>query len=372
MLSAPRRRRRSMHDPDEWWIERRLLARKLLDAGRPPDRLSRRARRRRRRPRRIYRVEHEFTAGWIALRFLNDPSAAAQHFARIGARHHQSDHARARRILAGRAAEAAGRNSEARAHYQAAAQYPTAYYGQIARARLGLSELALRRPPEPAHRAALMNLEVVRAVQTSLRGRRARPGRSRSSPTSPTSAVDAGALVAIAEIARKNDDARAMLLLGKAALDRGFAFDVYAFPTIGIPEFRIVGPPVDKSVVYAIARQESAFNPRAVSSAKALGLMQVLPGTGRHDRQEIRLAVRPEAAAVRSGLQRPDGRRRARRPARGLSRLLHPLLRRLQCRPRPREAVDRDATAIRAIPMSIRSTGSSASRSPRRATTCSA
>jgi soluble lytic murein transglycosylase len=33
--------------------------------------------------------------------------------------------------------------------------------------------------------------------------------------------------------------------------------------------------------VFAIARQESAFNPRAVSSAKALGLMQVLPGTGR-------------------------------------------------------------------------------------------
>jgi soluble lytic murein transglycosylase len=93
--------------------------------------------------------------------------------------------------------------------------------------------------------------------------------------------VDAGALVAIAEIAKRNDDARAMLLLGKAALNRGFAFDIYAFPTNGIPEFRMVGPNVDKSVIFAIARQESAFNPRAVSSAKALGLMQVLPGTGR-------------------------------------------------------------------------------------------
>ena len=53
----------------------------------------------------------------------------------------------------------------ARAHYQAAAQYPTAYYGQIARARLGLNELGLHRPPEPTNRAQLMNLEVVRAVQ---------------------------------------------------------------------------------------------------------------------------------------------------------------------------------------------------------------
>ena len=33
--------------------------------------------------------------------------------------------------------------------------------------------------------------------------------------------------------------------------------------------------------MFAIARQESAFNPRAVSSANALGLMQVLPGTGK-------------------------------------------------------------------------------------------
>ena len=85
----------------------------------------------------------------------------------------------------------------------------------------------------------------------------------------------------VAEVARKYDDARAMLLIGKGALRRGFALDAYAFPTNGIPDFRMVGPAVDKSVVYSIARQESAFNPRAVSSANALGLMQVLPGTGK-------------------------------------------------------------------------------------------
>jgi soluble lytic murein transglycosylase len=32
----------------------------------------------------IYKTEQEFTAGWIALRFLHDPATAAQHFARIG------------------------------------------------------------------------------------------------------------------------------------------------------------------------------------------------------------------------------------------------------------------------------------------------
>ena len=51
----------------------------------------------------------------------------------------------------GRAAEAAGEVEEMRAQYEAAARYSTAYYGQLARARLGLYDVvSLRSPPEPA------------------------------------------------------------------------------------------------------------------------------------------------------------------------------------------------------------------------------
>jgi soluble lytic murein transglycosylase len=278
LQSAPRSASQQ-YNLDEWWVERRLVARKLLDLGEnhiayqvardalPPTKEN-------------LRAEHEFTAGWIALRFAANPKAAYQHFARVGEGTNNPITLARGEYWQGRAAEAAGNTSAARAHYQAAAQYPTAYYGQIARARLGLSELGLRRPPESAHRAALMNLEVVRAVQLLY----AVDARELVIPfvsDLADKAVDAGALVVIAEIARKNNDARAMLLIGKAALNRGYAFDVYAFPTNGIPEFRMVGPAVDKSVVFAIARQESAFNPKAVSAAKALGLMQVLPGTGK-------------------------------------------------------------------------------------------
>jgi soluble lytic murein transglycosylase len=83
MLSAPHEVAQ-IYDPDAWWVERQLLARKLLDTYAAPKayRIVRDA-----APptKENSRVEQEFTAGWIALRFLKDPAIAAQHFTRITA-----------------------------------------------------------------------------------------------------------------------------------------------------------------------------------------------------------------------------------------------------------------------------------------------
>ena len=89
-------------------------------------------------------------------------------------------------------------------------------------------------------------------------------------------------LAAIGEVAARHKDARAMVLLGKAALGRGLPLDHYAFPTVGIPDYRAIGPAVEPAIVYAIARQESTFNPKIISSARAMGLMQVTPAAGRY------------------------------------------------------------------------------------------
>src|SRR5258708_22437685 len=163
ILTAPRVAA-ALHDTNEWWTERRVLARKLLDEG--EHQLAYRVARDAVTPSKdSYMWEHEFTAGWIALRFTNNPQAAYQHFARM-AQDTTSPTTLARaEYWQGRAAEAAGRTSDARTHYQQAARFPTAYYGQIAPAKLGLDDLVLRRPPEPANRGALMNLEVVRPAQ---------------------------------------------------------------------------------------------------------------------------------------------------------------------------------------------------------------
>ena len=53
---------------------------------------------------------------------------------------------------------------------------------------------------------------------------------------------DPDALAGLGELASRNSDARGMLLLGKAALNRGLPFDFYAYPVVGIPPFKRSGP----------------------------------------------------------------------------------------------------------------------------------
>ena len=277
MLSAPKDPGR-LYNLDEWWIERRLLSRKMLDIGehRTAYLIARDAA----LPARdIYKTEQEFTAGWIALRFLNDPATGAQHFARIGVGSVNPTALARAGYWQGRAAEAAGRAQEARAAYTRAAEQSTSYYGQLARAKLGLPQIALNGVPG-ARARGIERLEIVRAVQLLY----ALDERELAIPVFGDMGEngDPDALVGLGELAARNSDARGMLLLGKAALNRGLPFDFYAYPVTGIPSFKPIGPEVEQGVIYAIARQESAFNPAVVSPAQAYGLMQVTPDAARY------------------------------------------------------------------------------------------
>jgi soluble lytic murein transglycosylase len=277
MMSLPKDPGR-LHNLDEWWIERRLLSRKLLDTG--ESRTAYLIARDATLPTRdIYQTEQQFTAGWIALRFLTDPATAAQHFARIGVGSVNPTALARAGYWQGRAAEAAGRAHEARAAYTRAAEQSTSYYGQLARAKLGLPQIALNGAPGGRSRGG-ERLEIVRAVQLLYQlGER---GIAIPIFADLGENGDPDALVGLGELASRNGDARGMLLLGKDALNRGLPFEFYAYPMTGIPPFKQFGPEVERSIVYAIARQESGFNPAVVSPAKAYGLMQVTPDAGRY------------------------------------------------------------------------------------------
>jgi soluble lytic murein transglycosylase len=270
----------AQQDTDQWWRERRLLSRKLLDLGKfqtaydvvspaaLPD-----------NP--YYRADVHFMSGWIALRYLDDAKTAAAHFARIDEGQSNPIVLARAAYWRGRAAEALGDTAAMQADFEAAARYPTAYYGQLALARLGREGVDLRAPSPAATadgggladervRAADMLYEigegdVVRYFATDL----------------AEESSDFGVLEALGELTGRRNDARAMLQIGKIGLGRGLALDHYAFPAIGIPNHTPIAPDIGRSMTYSVARTESAFDQRDKSPANAVGLMQVTPEAGR-------------------------------------------------------------------------------------------
>lgn len=273
-------------DGDQWWVERRMLARKLLDQGDAKD--AYRIAREHGAQSNAQKIEAEFHAGWIALRFLDDPGTAAEHFSRAAEIAETPISVARAAYWQGRAAEAAGAQDNARQHYERAAQHAITYYGQLARAKLGYTNLPLRAATDhdPQARAAFARSLPVQAVKLLYAAgvpNLATPlcadlSQRLSNPMQ---------LDVLGQIVAENRDARSLLALGKIAVQKGMPLDLHAYPTIGIPAFEPVGARVEKAMVYAIARQESAFDPKAQSGVGARGLMQLMPATAQRTAQRF-------------------------------------------------------------------------------------
>ncbi len=265
-------------DTDQWWRERRLLARKLLDQGKfqtaydviKPAALPEMD---------VYRADFHFMCGWIALRYLNDPQTARSHFAHIDDGSHNPVVLARANYWRGRVAEALGEKTEMEVSFEAAARYPTAYYGQLARARLGLTLPELRLPADAVDSRAANDDRVRAAEMLYDIGERDVVLYFVSDLAEQT--TDKKVLAALGELTLRRNDARSMLQIGKPALARGLSLPHYAFPTIGIPHHNPIAPDIGRSMTYSVARTESAFDQKDKSSAQAVGLMQVTPEAGR-------------------------------------------------------------------------------------------
>ena len=279
---------KATHDPallidgDAWWVERRLIARKLLDAG--DARLAYTLCAGHTAASDASTLEAEFHAGWVALRFLNDPKTAATHFARI-AETADTPISRARAAYwQGRAAEAAGDKDGSARFYAVAADQPISFYGQLAADRIGRSGLDLRQATQVA--TGNDRRDAIRVVE-QLYGLGERDVALPLALQIAKTETSDGQLAALGAILTKANDARATLLVGKSATQRGLALDETAFPTFGVPGYQPLNNSADKAVVYAIARQESEFDPRSVSSAGAKGLMQLIASTARQTAAKV-------------------------------------------------------------------------------------
>jgi soluble lytic murein transglycosylase len=262
---------------DAYWGERHTLARKLLRQGDAKGAFDIMAAHGQTDPKLV--VEGEFLAGFIALRRLNDPKAAAAHFSALAAASPAVLTQSRAHYWLGRAAQAAGGNG--RPEFERAAGFPMTFYGQLALRAAGEPDTTLvgrlRVPVTPA--AALpatpIMSELMRAASLLVAWqdpRRARPFLLRMEELCKTPAER----IAVGEYAASLGLPDVIVLITRRLGRDGDVPPMQGWP---VP----VEPPalLEPAISLAIMRQESNFDVSIVSPSGALGLMQLMPATAR-------------------------------------------------------------------------------------------
>ncbi|MGB7319100.1 MAG: lytic transglycosylase domain-containing protein [Planktotalea sp.] len=274
---------KTLGEPEQWADRRRSLSRQLM---------------RNKEYKRAYSLasQHhlsegssfadlEWLSGYLALRYLNDPKRALGHFqAHQGAVVTPISRGRAGYWI-GRAHEALGNASAAKAAFADGAEYQSSFYGLLAAERAGLpfdQSLAGQGTLPDWRQARFMGSSVFQAAVLALQaGELTLSERFFTHLTESLSPLEAAQL---GKVALDLNEPHIAVMIGKRAASDGVTI---AAPYYAVHDLAKSNHPIATEFALAIARRESEFDPVVVSGAGARGLMQVMPATAKNVANEL-------------------------------------------------------------------------------------
>lgn len=268
--------REALGEPERWGDRRRALARQMMRDGKVRIAYSA-ASRHYLRPDEDHYADLEWLSGYIALRYLNDPGLALDHFNRFRISVSTPISLGRAGYWEGRALEAMGAKNDAAAAYSFGAQFQTSFYGLLAAERAGIamdSNLVSEARFAPYAQATFMGSNVLQAALLLYE--------AGDLPLAARFMRHLGEALTPQELGQLGDlaldtDPYLAVLVAKFAANQGVVLDRAYYPLQGLEKNALPVPP---ELALSIARRESEFYPKAQSHVGAAGLMQLMPKTG--------------------------------------------------------------------------------------------